>query len=413
VVVMSVAGLRGTGDWGTDERPKNFRETILFRNPSGSAPIFALTSKAGKVTVDDPEFAWWDEPNDLVRLQVNGALAASDTLVTVDSLDPTSASATASARLYGKATNLKEGDLLLVEPSADSSSFTQELLTVTQVLSDTQFTVARGQGGTSAAGISNDAYLLLLGSAYAEGTGVPRATIRNPIKYSNYTQIFKDTYELTGTADATRTRTGPAWSNDKKRKMFKHAADIELSILMGRPYETTGENGKPKRFMGGLRNYVGNVTVFGTAVTPSTFFDAIGPIWDFDTGAGDTRIAFAGRYALQELQKVFESKFTRMVTGGVTKVYGMDLTEFVTQDGRLLVRTHPLMSRHPLYKKSMYVLDFDSLKYVALKGRDTAQKDDVQAKDEDVRRGFLQTECSIRVDRGGLTMAYLGNISST
>lgn len=28
---MAVAGLRGTGDWGTDERPKNFREMILWR----------------------------------------------------------------------------------------------------------------------------------------------------------------------------------------------------------------------------------------------------------------------------------------------------------------------------------------------------------------------------------------------
>ena len=28
---MAVAGLRGTGDWAADERPKNFREMILWR----------------------------------------------------------------------------------------------------------------------------------------------------------------------------------------------------------------------------------------------------------------------------------------------------------------------------------------------------------------------------------------------
>lgn len=28
---MAVAGLRGTGDWAMDERPKNFREMILWR----------------------------------------------------------------------------------------------------------------------------------------------------------------------------------------------------------------------------------------------------------------------------------------------------------------------------------------------------------------------------------------------
>ena len=45
---MAVAGLRGTGDWGTDERPKNFRETILWRDPNGSAPLTALMSKMKK-----------------------------------------------------------------------------------------------------------------------------------------------------------------------------------------------------------------------------------------------------------------------------------------------------------------------------------------------------------------------------
>ena len=43
----------------------------------------------------------------------------------------------------------------------------------------------------------------------------------------------------------------------------------------------------------------------------------------------------------------------------------------------------------------------------------TKTYDDVQNRDEDVRRGYVQTECSLMVDYGGLTMAYLGNISKT
>jgi hypothetical protein len=56
----AIAGLRGTGtaDWGTDERPKNFREMILWRNPNGSAPLTALMSKMRSESTDDPEFAW-------------------------------------------------------------------------------------------------------------------------------------------------------------------------------------------------------------------------------------------------------------------------------------------------------------------------------------------------------------------
>jgi len=37
--MSGIAGLRGTGDWGTDERPKSFREGILRFNPNGTAPF--------------------------------------------------------------------------------------------------------------------------------------------------------------------------------------------------------------------------------------------------------------------------------------------------------------------------------------------------------------------------------------
>ena len=81
--------------------------------------------------------------------------------------------------------------------------------------------------------------------------------------------------------------------------------------------------------------------------------------------------------------------------------------------GRLLIKTHPLMPRHQIYKKSAFVIDFDALKCAPLSGRDTKARDDVQTEDEDVRRGFFMTEAGIEVGYGGLTMAYLGNISAS
>jgi hypothetical protein len=95
------------------------------------------------------------------------------------------------------------------------------------------------------------------------------------------------------------------------------------------------------------------------------------------------------------------------------KVYGIHFQELILPQGRILIKTHPLMSRHGVYQNSMFVLDFDALKWAPLEGRDTKTKDDVQADDEDVRRGFIQTEAGIEVDYGGLTMAYLGNINKS
>lgn len=407
--MSAIAGLRGTGDWGTDERPKDFREKILWYAPNGSAPIFALSAKARKMSVTDPEFAWWNESMTIVRLKNSGALGAADTLVTVDSADPTSTTMTAN---YGTAQHLKPGDVLLAEPATDNATFNQEMLKVENVISDTQFTVERGFGGTTPGTIADDIMLLKIGSAYAEGTSAPRATTRNPIKFKNYTQIFKDSYELTKTADKTKARTGDPWSNDKKRKMFDHSAGIEHAILFGRQFEGTGSNGKPLRLMGGVREFIPstNVTVFDTAVTPELFLDAVAPLFDWDTGAGDTRVMFMGRQAVINMAKVLKGAMTVMTEPGNIKVYGMDFKEWTLPMGRLLVKVHPLLSRNTLYTKSAFIIDFDALKYVYLDGRDTKVHDDVQADDEDVRRGYVQTECSLQVDYGGLTMGYLGNI---
>lgn len=411
--MSGIAGLRGTGDWGTDERPKSFREKILFFSPNGNAPIFGLTSKAGKMSVSDPEFSWWAESQNLVRLVVNGALVAADTLVTVDSVDPT---ATTMSALYGTATNLKPGDILLVEPSVDAAAYAPEMVEVDTVVSDTQFTVRRGAAGTTPASIADNAGLTLIGSAYAEGTGAPRAVSRNPVKFSNFIQIFKDSYELTGTAAETATRTGDPWSNDKKRKMFDHSRAIEQSFLFNTTKaETTGDNGKPKRFMGGLRSMIPatNQTVSAT-YTALTFSNAIAPAWNFDLGGGDTRIGFCGNAARTEIGKmVVGATGIKIELGNVVRVYGIDFQEFILPMGRLLLKTHPLLSQHPLYKNSLYVLDFSAIKYVTQKGRPDAKvTDDVQTKDEDVRRGFIQTDCSLMLDGGGLSCAYVGSVVS-
>src|SRR5690606_5231798 len=143
---QAVAGLRGSGDFASNERPEDFREMILFRRPNGSPPMLALMSKARKAQVADPTFHWWDEAVDNVRLQVKGALAAGDTTVIVDSGDPDTSAPT---NVYGTAKHLTPGTILQVEKTTETAAYDNELLLVESVQSDTQFTIKRGFAGTS------------------------------------------------------------------------------------------------------------------------------------------------------------------------------------------------------------------------------------------------------------------------
>jgi hypothetical protein len=412
--MAAVAGLRGTGDWGTDERPKNFRELILWRNPNGNAPIFALSARSSKESTDDPEFSWWDEPNDLLRLQVAGALDSDDQTVTIDSSDP---SASAPDNVWGLATHLVPGDLLLVEPVTDEAVFTHEVIEVLTVVSSTIFTAKRGASGTTPASIANDVFLLKIGNAFSEGTAEPDAASRNPIKYSNFTQIFKHVYELTRTASVTKTRTGDPLANDKKRKAFDHARDIEMAMLFGQKSEVTGSNGKPKRTMSGIRKFISSTTtnILGASWTLDDFLDAASPVFNFDTPAGDTRLAFCGNGALNELNKrVADGSGQSAINvnvGGRDKQYGVNFTEWVFPQGRLLLKTHPLMSRHSLYTNSMFIMDMSALKWRPLKGADTKFMDNIQAKGEDAIRGQWLTEAGIELWYGGLTCGYVGGFN--
>lgn len=419
--MSGIAGLRGTGDWGTDERPKSFRENILFFSPNGDAPLFGLTSKAGKKTVTDPEYAWWAESQTLVRLLSSVSQVSTATTISINpAADQTS---TNMGALYGTATHLKPGDLLLVEPASDTSTWAPEYLEVVSVASDSSIVVTRGAAGSTPAAIAAAAGLTLIGSAYAEGTPAPRAVNRNPVKFLNFTQIFKNTYELSGTADSTEIRTGNPWSNDKKRKMFDHSRGIEMSMFFGNRSEVTdAATGKPKRTMGGLRTYIPatqqtiltSTSLLNSAMASNLLIDAFSPVFNFDMGGGDTRICFMGNSARTTIGKIIQQTTgIKMELGNVIKLWGMNFQELVLPMGRILMKSHPLLNVHPVYTKSAFVLDMAAVKYVALRGRDTQVKDDVQTKDEDLRRGFVQTECSVMIDGGGLSNAYVGNITLT
>ena len=391
--MAAIAGLRGTGDWGTDERPKNFREYILWRDPNGMAPLTALLSKMGSESTNDPEFSWWEEQLNLTRVQS----------------DATGASATStSLGLTGGGLDLVPGDLLLVE-KADAATFDNEIVEVSSVTSDTAIVIKRAQAGTSGAATGASAFLTKIGNRFAEGTTSPSVSTRNPTKLSNYCQIFKTAYELTETTKITHARTGDPLKNDKKRKAFDHAVAMELAFLFGAKNETTGSNGKPMRTTAGLRRFITtNVTVFSTTPTVNTFLDAVYPVFDYSgSGAGNERIVFAGNGALNALNKmVHTNSATRVNYNGKVDAFGMKLMEYQLPQGMLYIRSHPLLNTHARYTNSMFIIDPSALRYRYL--RDTKPQDKIQAPDADTHKGQWLTECGLEVQHER-TMAYLGN----
>jgi hypothetical protein len=134
-------------------------------------------------------------------------------------------------------------------------------------------------------------------------------------------------------------------------------------------------------------------------------------VFNYDTPAGDERIGFCGNNGLNILNKMIQTdSSTQIQWGGVIKQFGMNFREFLMPQGRLLMRTHPLLNLNSLYRDSMFIIDFASVRWRPVAGRDTTFQDNIQNKDEDLRRGQWITEAGLEVQRGGLTQGYLGAI---
>lgn len=393
----AVAGMRDTTTQGTSERPKNFRELILWRDPNGSAPLTALMSKMRKENVDDPEFNWWEEEQNAVRIKVSATTATTTggTTINVDtSVDGSSA------------LNLVAGDILMVEKDA-VTTYSYDLVEVsTTPTASTSFTVTRSAAGSTATTIATASYLLKIGSAFEEGSTSPDAASRNPDKYNNYTQIFKTAYNLTNTARSTKHRTGNLEKNDKKRKAFDHAVAQEWAYLFGRPYEdTSGSN--PKRFTGGLMYYLGlnydatnkpTIKVLtATTATEEDILDAIYGIWDYNVPeSGDERIAFCGNGFLNRLNKIVNSATATQINyDGVIEAFGMRLQRWILPQGTIYLRTHPLMNTNSRFTNGCFIINPPGIRYRPLDGRDTKFEDNIQANDADQKKGQWLTEAGV------------------
>lgn len=395
---MAFAGLRGTGDFATDERPKNFREMILWRSPNGTAPLTALLSKMKSEKVDDPEFNWWEEELNAARVTVNftTGYSSTDNTIVVDGTD---------------ALELVAGDVLLKE-AAITSAYSHEIVVVSSVTDATTVVIKRAQAGTTGTPLLDNVSMTKIGNVYEEGSTSPASSERNPTKINNYCQIFKTAYRITNTAKLTRVRTGDALKNDKKRKMFDHSAALELAFLFGKRSEGTGSGGKPLRFTGGmlymLSQYASSrITAFTTTPTEATLLDAVYPIWDYNTEAGNERICFAGNGALNSLNKLAKNaSSTRINFSGPVTLYGMKLAQWDFPQGTLYVKTHPLFNTHGRFTNDIFVLDPSVLRYRYM--RDTRLEDNIQANDADEQKGQYLTECGLEFQHAK-TSCWLSN----
>ena len=374
-----IQGLRGTGEFGVDFRPKNYRELFTLLEPNGSAPFNALLAMANSESTDDPEFKnFRDEiPERTLKINMAGTTAAGVTALVIDS-DANSKFVVIGALIV----NLVTGEVM--RASADSTSLTA-------------ITVERNIGGTTYT-IADDSDLAIVGFAAQEGATSPTAVSFDAVVSSNYTQIFRTAFKVTNTLKSTYLRTGNKEDEVITKGLRMHMMDIERAMIWGKKHEASGSTAQPTRYTGGLLNSITTV-IDGTAgsysggVISEDNFDRelIETIFAFGS---KTKVAFIGARVASSLQKMGKDRWQPTVVEGT---YGVSMTRYATFAGDLLVHVHPQFRQISGMANSMLVVDFPFTRYRYLANRDTQLLRDRQANDEDAVKHEYLTECGLEL----------------
>lgn len=381
---MPILGLRHTGNFEANERPKNWREGILRQQPNGDAPLFALTALMGERTTDDPEFSWFEKLMPSRRGELSANLA----------IDATSLAVASGAKTYPRGTILR-------------SEQTEELFYVTaDPPTDTAIPVSRGFAGSTAATVtiaSENPFFHIVGNAYEEGSDAPTGVNWEPTRKRNYTQIFRNTLEMTRTARKTRLRTGDQVKEAKRECMEEHARAIEMAMFFGKPYEGS-MNGKPFRTTGGVISFIDPaniVDVSGGNVTTDLLDDWMQAI--FAWGSNE-KTAFIGSTALAAINRAVKKDSHYNISAGV-KEYGMNVTRITSPFGELVVKTHPLFRFHtqPSAGRAtldtwLFVLDQKEIEYVCFSGDDMRYEQKLNQVGVDGDKSGFITECGLEVN---------------
>ena len=374
--------MRGSGEFSTDFRPKNYRELFTLLEPNGNAPLQAMLAMSSTETTDDPEYKNFRDELPDRTLTVNGAIAnTTGTSITIDAADD---------------------NKFAVNGSIVINQTTGEVMHVTADTASTTLAVTRNIGGTSHQ-IADNAVLFIAGFAAAEGGSSPTAISFDATVVSNYTQIFRTAFQVSNTLSSTFLRTGDKMDESMTKALKMHMSDIERAMFFGVKHEANGSSATPTRYTGGLVNSLTNVVDIatdyasygGTGAGKMTEegFDSLLISTVFKYGSNQ-KIAFVGETVANQLQQIGKDRWQPTAVEGT---YGVNLVKYSTFAGDLMVHLHPMFRQLDHMKNAMVIVDFPYMSYRCLEGRDTQLLENRQAADADSIKHEYLTECGLEL----------------
>lgn len=309
----------------------DFAAALLQEMPTGTAPLFALSSGMPSRPATDVVINWFEENHIAGSTTANGAVA-STTTTTITLTD---------------ASSYPPGVIL-------TDQNTGEFFYVVSIAANV-ITTIRGFAGSTAVNIGNGDVFQRIGTAQEEGSAAPVAITNLGYPLFNYTQIFRNTWNTTGTTKAVEYYTGSKQAKTKRDAALFHGEDIERAIIFGR--RSLGvKNNQPFRTMNGIDTMITtNVTGAGGTTTWTQLDAFLQGIFSRNIkGKPNERIAFGGNTALSVLNQIARLNSTTYIEPGQTE-FGIKVNKWMTPYGDITLMTHPLFVENAVWTKDLRI----------------------------------------------------------
>jgi hypothetical protein len=371
-----------------DLAEKSYAGMLTRLMPNGTAPLFVLTSMLATETAVQIEHGFFTKTMLFPNLVLSAAgQAIGDTVFTVLST-----------------LNVLPNMLMRVES-------TGEVIIINAIISPTQVSVTRAVGSTAAVAIAASIAIYQVGTAYEEGSVRPNALIINPVRITNLTQIFRNTWAISDTIRATQMIAGDSNIAESRQDCAAfHAADIEKGMIFSQRSQGI-RNGQPFRTMDGLLAIVGNLTYYPASyVVPNisvagatTNFTQLEGFVDpcfnqtTDPKVANERVMFVGGRAWRVINQIGRLNGTYQLVQSQTS-FGMRFTTFNTSRGTFRMIEHPLLNSNVAWQGYAFVVDLSTFRVAYLGDRKTQNKEfnmeseDVSDNGVDAVGGTLTTE---------------------
>jgi hypothetical protein len=339
--MATITGAMTTTNVLSDQLAIDLGDMIKLLEPD-AAPLTQFSRRASKSRTVATKFSWLeDQTKPRFDTQAGGATNVATTVAVTNG---------AYFQQWDQVLNTRTGEQFRVDAVATNN-----------------LTVTRGIGSTAAA-MNNGDELYIIGTAQPENDTSKPARSDVPAKVTNYTQIFRTPFEISGSLQASAFQASPAeWPRQARIKGIEHAKDIELSFLLGRKSLTTPGATETRTTGGALSFITTNQTDAGGDLSEAEFNAFMLQVMRYGT---KNKLALASGVGVSALNKFPASK---QQTTNNERTYGMDVTRFTSPFGGINLVYHPMLEGTK-YGGYIVVLDMDQVRYRFL-GNDSVSRD--------------------------------------